>query len=201
MPRTLHSNYHYSDQIFKRLSVEKLAVEGSEFHDCNFENCSLAESIWRRCRFSNCIFKDCNLNLIQVPDCVYSAVLFEDTSLMGVNWTQADWGATRLAKPFDFLRCNLNHATFIGLRLTDVRFEVCSVADVDFREAVLVEANFNDSDLNQSLFHHTDLTRADLSRAKSYSISPTQNILKDAQFSLPEALSLLTALEIILVQD
>ncbi len=73
--------------------------------------------------------------------------------------------------------------------------------DVDFRETDLAQANFKGTDLADSLFVATDLTEADLSQARNYRIDPSQNIVKKAKFSLPEAMSLLYGLDIVLVEN
>ena len=74
----------------------------------------------------------------------------------------------------------------------------CVAVDVDFREADLSQADFAGSDLSESLFVNTDLSEADLSRARNYLIDPGQNVLKGARFSMPEAMSLLYNMDIIL---
>jgi uncharacterized protein YjbI with pentapeptide repeats len=73
--------------------------------------------------------------------------------------------------------------------------------DVDFREADLSQADFAGTDLSDSMFVNTDLTEADLSRARNYHIDPSQNVLRQARFSLPEAMSLLYSLDIVLADD
>jgi fluoroquinolone resistance protein len=73
--------------------------------------------------------------------------------------------------------------------------------DVDFREADLRQADFGGTDLSQSLFGNTDLAEADLSRARNYRIDPAHNSLRQARFSLPEAMSLLHSMDIVLVED
>jgi uncharacterized protein YjbI with pentapeptide repeats len=73
--------------------------------------------------------------------------------------------------------------------------------DVDFREVDLSGVDFTGTDLADSLFADTNLTEADLSKARNYTIEPVKNILKGAKFSLPEAMSLLFNLDIVLVED
>ena len=75
----------------------------------------------------------------------------------------------------------------------------CSAVEVDFREADLSRADFSGTDLSNSLFSKTDLSGADFSQARNYHLDPGQNKLKGAKFSLPEAMSLLYAMEIDLV--
>ena len=71
---------------------------------------------------------------------------------------------------------------------------------MDFREADLTNADFSGSDLGQSLFLNTNLSEADLSTARNYHIAPEHNVLKGARFSLPEAMSLLFNMDIVLVE-
>lgn len=53
--------------------------------------------------------------------------------------------------------------------------------------------------MTNTLFSNTNLTEADLSAARNYHITPGQNVLKRAKFSLPEAMSLLYSLDIDLI--
>ena len=103
--------------------------------------------------------------------------------------------------PVGFFKSDFSHSTFIGLRLRGIQIRDCVAVDVDFREADLSQADFAGTDLSQSLFSNTDLIEADLSRARNYHIDPGQNVLRQARFSLPEALSLLYSLDIVLVEE
>jgi uncharacterized protein YjbI with pentapeptide repeats len=136
-----------------------------------------------------------------VPGSAFSVTRFEDSKVIGVDWTRADWAATRLGDPIGFSRCAINHSTFIGLRLPGIQITGCSAVNVDFREADLSKANFAGTDLSDSLFSNTNLTEADLSCARNYRIAPGQNTLKQAKFSFPEAISLLYSLDIVLTED
>jgi uncharacterized protein YjbI with pentapeptide repeats len=124
----------------------------------------------------------------------------EESKIIGVDWTHADWSSTKLGDPIGFYKCDLSHSTFIGLSLKNIQINDCVAKNVDFREADLSEANFSDTDLSESLFNGTNLTEADLSQARNYDIDPGQNVLKRAKFSLPEAMSLLYSLDIILTE-
>jgi fluoroquinolone resistance protein len=89
----------------------------------------------------------------------------------------------------------------MGLKLGGIQIKDCIALDVDFRQADLSEADFAGTDLSQSLFGDTNLSQADLSRACNYDIDPGLNVLRQARFSLPEALSLLHSMDIVLVDD
>jgi uncharacterized protein YjbI with pentapeptide repeats len=198
---TLISQTTYTDQVFKGIILDGQQIDTGEFYDCRFIRCTFSESIFRKCRFVNCVFQGCDLSLLQLPASTFSGTRFEDSKIIGVDWTQADWKSTSLGIPLSFYRSTLNHATFIGLNLKGIEIKDCNAANVDFREANLSQADFTGTDLSESLFVNTDLSAADLSQARNYQIAPEQNTIKQTKFSLPEALSLLYNMDIELIED
>ena len=198
MTALISSETRYTDQVFKGLHLDGIQLISSEFLDCVFSDCSFAESVFQKCSFVNCAFQGCDLSLAKVPESIYSATRFEDSKIIGVNWAQADWPISGLGKPISFIKSAISHCTFIGLSLKGIQVKDCVAVDVDFREADLSQADFTDTDLSESLFVNTDLSEADLSRARNYLIDPGQNVLKGARFSMPEAMSLLYNMDIIL---
>jgi fluoroquinolone resistance protein len=52
------------------------------------------------------------------------------------------------------------------------------------------------TDFEKSQFIHTKLYAADFTEAQSYSIDPTQNDIRKAKFSLPDAIHLLDGFDI-----
>jgi fluoroquinolone resistance protein len=198
---SIGSHGEYTDQTFKEVHLDDEQLVSSEFYDCTFLRCSFAGCTLRACRFVNCTFRQCDLSLIQVPESAFSGTRFEDSKVVGVDWTQADWAAVGLGDPIGFSRCVISHSTFISLSLKKLQVRDCVATDVDFREADLTKADFAGTDLSESLFSSTNLTEADLSSARNYHIPPGQNILKQAKFSLPEAMALLYGMDIILIDQ
>jgi fluoroquinolone resistance protein len=194
----IQSDTGYADQLFESLRLAPRLIAASEFLDCTFSDCALVESVFSGCRFVNCRFRDCDLSLIQVPETAFTGTRFEESKVIGVDWTRAEWAGIRLGKPIGFHRCAISHSTFIGLALSGIAIRDCTAVNVDFREADLREADLRGTDLSESLFSHTDLTGADLRGARNYQIAAGQNTLQGTRFSLPEALSLLHGLNIIL---
>jgi len=197
----IESHVHYADGVFKEVQVEHLELVSSEFHECVSFHSSFVESTFRHCRFGNCVFRECDLSLIKPPESRLTSSRFENSKIMGVNWTEVHWPKTGLANPVSFSKCAISHSTFIGLRLEGIQIIDCVAIDVDFREADLSRADFAGSDLSQSIFGNTNLSQADLSRARNYRIDPGQSILKQARFSLREAMSLLHSMDIVLVDE
>jgi len=198
---TISSNTEYSDQVFNKVHLQSEQILSSEFYDCEFSDCSFAESVFQKCRFVNCAFQGCDLSLAQVPECNFSTTRFVDSKIIGVIWAQADWPGSGLGKPLCIMKSVISHSTFIGLNLKGVQIKDCIATDVDFREADLSQADFSGTDLSESIFSNTNLTEADLSQARNYHIDPGQNVLKGARFSLPEAMSLLYSMDLILVEN
>lgn len=197
MPRTeIAPGARYEEEIFEDAALEGAMISSSEFEECRFAGCDLRDAVVRGCRFVDCSFDECDLSLIRLPRSAFSGCRFADSKIIGVNWTEAAWPETRLRVPVVFERCILNHSTFLGLGLSEIRIVDCVAHDVDFREADLTRADFSGTDLSGSLFVNTNLEEADLRSAKDYRIDPRQNTLRGARFSLPEAISLLAGLDI-----
>jgi len=85
------------------------------------------------------------------------------------------------------------------LSLSDLVIEECKAHNVDFREGDFSNGNFTYSDLTGSLFSNTKLLKADFTEAVNYDIDIFNNVLKQAKFTRFEAVNLLSALEIELV--
>ena len=193
---TSETQYHGED--FQDLNLDGNTLYEDEFTSCKFINCSFLETVFERCRFANSIFRDCDLSLSKITGSVFVDTSFEETKIIGVNWAQADWTENPIGTPIKFYKSALNHSTFIGLKLKGLEVLNCTAVNVDFREADFSQADFSGSDLSDSLFLHTNLAGADLSQARNYSINPGLNNIKKARFSLPEAMSLLYNMDIIL---
>jgi fluoroquinolone resistance protein len=198
LSQLIKTDSSYTSQVFRKQMLDGFELNSCGFYDCKFLQCSFVESSLIECRFINCTFDTCDLSLLHLPRSKFSQVRFTDSKLAGVNWALADWPEAGLGEPLNFFKCVLNHATFIGLKLPGMKIIDCIAVDVDFREADLSGVDFSGTDLSKSLFIHTDLSKADLSKARNYQIDVSQNVLKSTRFSLPEAMSLLYNLDIIL---
>jgi uncharacterized protein YjbI with pentapeptide repeats len=95
----------------------------------------------------------------------------------------------------------LNYSAFIGLKLEKIRIKDCISREVDFSDANLEQADFGGTELENAIFRNSNLAGANFVGAKNYFISPQNNRLKGAKFSLPEAMSLLYGLEIVLEKE
>jgi fluoroquinolone resistance protein len=194
------SSTYYANRTFEKVVLTGGHVLAADFAEVSFVRCDFSEAILEACRFADCVFDGCDLTMVQLPECRLSNVTFNDTRVMGVDWTRASWPRLGAGGVIAFSGCVLSHTTFIGLSLPEVRFTGCKATDVDFREADLSRASFENTDLADSIFLKTDLSQADFSRARNYRIDPAHNKISGAKFSLPEALSLLYSMDIEMVE-
>jgi fluoroquinolone resistance protein len=184
---------------FKNLDFSKREFKSKEITDTTFTRCVFAEASFVECRFQNCTFNKCDLSMLRVKSSQFSEVQFEECKTIGINWTEASWQKSGFLRLIDFNNCTLNYSSFFGLKLKNIKITRFVAREVDFGEADLTGGLFDGTDFAGSLFMHTDLTEADLANATGYSISAKNNVLKKTRFSLPEAVSLLYGLDIVLV--
>ena len=123
----------------------------------------------------------------------FREVKFMNCKAIGIDWTRA----VKL-KELSFKDCLINYSNFRLLRLPKLVIRKCEAKDVDFIETDLTDADFRNTDFEETTFFKTNLTNANFSLATNYSIDPNTNILKKTRFTLPEALSLLSNLDIII---
>ncbi|MCC6616484.1 MAG: pentapeptide repeat-containing protein [Anaerolineae bacterium] len=197
---SLTSHEAYAGVTFKRLSLTHEFVLNSEFSECKFVRCDFSETHFQNCRFIECAFEDCTMKMTTVGGTTFARVRFSRCNLLGVNWTDANWSewATKIsALAFD--GCDLKYAVFLGLKLKGLTMTACNATEANFAEADLTEANFDGTDFAGAIFLHTDLTRANFAGARHYTINLNDNRSQGARFALPEALRLLFALDIVIV--
>ncbi|MGD0006361.1 MAG: pentapeptide repeat-containing protein [Anaerolineaceae bacterium] len=197
------SQREYSSQEFKKLTLKSAQVIQKDFMGCTFLKCNFSETLFQECRFHECKFRECDLSLANLKDSTFNSTRFEDSQIIGVDWTQTAWAKNKFIvfKPVDFSDSVLNHSTFSGLKMKQIQIMRCIAHDVSFEEADLTSANCTFTDFNSSRFMHTNLTEADFTGATNYTIAPQLNVLKKTKFSLPEAMALLYGLDIILNED
>jgi uncharacterized protein YjbI with pentapeptide repeats len=187
-------NEHFKAVVYQGEEIS------NEFLDCTFTDCSLREVLFKNCRFHDCVFSHCDLSLASFEGSSFQNTRFEKSKVIGVNWTLASWSKFLLKSPVHFYACVLDYSTFIGLSLRAIRIIECRARDVDFSEADLSEVDFSNTDLSESRFRHTRLIKANFESASNYTIDVKLNEVSKAQFSLPEAVSLLRSLDIVLVE-
>jgi uncharacterized protein YjbI with pentapeptide repeats len=180
------------NKVFKELKCNE-KLENNAFYKCTFSNSSFQSSQFVGCDFDNCEFINCDLSLIEIPGAVFSDAKFIDCKLLGINWSSA--GGFFSAS---FKGCLLNNNAFADMNLSKFKFESCSLVEALFSNAKMAYAVFDDCDLDGCQFHQADLSFADFSTSRNYYINASTNTLHKTVFSVPEAVSLLKNLDIVL---
>ncbi|MBU1867316.1 MAG: pentapeptide repeat-containing protein, partial [Candidatus Margulisbacteria bacterium] len=134
-------------------------------------------------------FTGCNLANIKVDGCGFRSVNFNGCKLIGIVFIKIN----KLLLDWSFQKCKIALCNFSGLDIKHSRFGECVIQGSDFVNADLRESDFSGCDLQNSTFRKANLEKANFTGAWNYYIDPTQNKVKGARFSYPEALSLLTS--------
>jgi uncharacterized protein YjbI with pentapeptide repeats len=90
-----------------------------------------------------------------------------------------------------FENCNLESASFFGMKMKDTRFTQSKLNHADFTNADIQGADFSGSDLTDTRFDNTNLEKADFRSSIGFQIDPENNRLKKAKFNAQNALLLL----------
>ena len=200
MPDRQHVK-EYDEESFQNLDWSAQEVIGKTFDQCLFVKCQFTEAHFRSCKFYDCEFKSCDLSLMHVGDCEFSNVLIEDSKAVGVNWAEMRLPSVRIYCPMEFMRCNIDYSIFMGLDLSEIQIVDCQARHVDFSGANLSKSTLTLTDFANSTFNRTNLCQADFTHAVNYYIDVYNNPLKGAKFTFPEAISLLSALDIDIIDD
>jgi len=164
------------------------------FDNCTFSKCDFKKTTFDNCKFTECTFINCDLSLSILKSCTFNDVIFEDSKLLGISWSNC-------VEPFDvkFDSCNISQNSFHLLDLRRMKFINSLINDTGFEECNLENALFDNCNLEQTVFVSNNMKKANFETAKNYLIDPKYNDISKAQFSLPEALSFLSLLPIKLV--
>ena len=126
-----------------------------------------------------------------LKSCTLNDVTFISSKILGVSWSNCQ-------EPFDvkFDKCNISQNSFHLLDLRKMKFLNSQILDTGFEECNLEQSLFDKCNLEHTVFTNNNLKKANFESSKNYLIDPKYNDLKDAKFSLPEALSFLSLLPI-----
>jgi fluoroquinolone resistance protein len=194
MPRAAFgAETSFRARTFAKLDASAHAFDGLEFDTCVFKDCSFSGAALKRWHLTDCRFENCGLTAARVTAARLRGVAFKNCRAGGVNWA----GASSL-DDVSFEHCVLDHGVFSGAKLPRFSAVDCRLREADFAEADLRSAVFTKCDLLGSRFFGADLSGADLRGAFDYLIDARQTKMKKTRVSLPEAVSLLSGLDVIL---
>lgn len=178
-------------EAFLGLTCTGEKIKDKEFENCVFEKCIFIECIFDNCIFIDCIFSACSISANKPYNSRFTNIKFKDSKVMGCDFTKA-----RSLRFLSFERCDISYSNFGYVKLPELILKECIAQEVNFNEADLTGGVFTKTDFLKAIFLNTNLTKADFRKAFNYGIDFKFNILKKTKFSLPEATSLLTSLDI-----
>ncbi|OUR96928.1 hypothetical protein A9Q84_11370 [Halobacteriovorax marinus] len=166
--------------------------ENMEFIECQFTSLDLTGFSFKFSKLIECHFTKCNLSNANMANTSLRDVQFIDSKLLGINWSVA-----QTTFQLSFLRSILDLCVFQGLDLVAAKFIESSLKEVDFSDSKLMKASFAETDLLNTIFNNSNLAKADLRGALNYYLEPEFTVIKNARFSMPEAMGLFKGLGII----
>ncbi len=184
----------YNEERFVELEASGEDFELRQFYDCVFERCDFSQANLSGCRFVDCTFSFCNLANSIMRATALRSVVFSESKLLGVDFSLVD--QVMLEVSFD--KCDLSYGAFSRLDLRAVKLLNSNLLEAQFESCNMIAADFSGSTLEGTSFANCDLTKADFSDAEGYCFDPRLNKIKGAKFSLPEAVTLLKAFDIVL---
>jgi uncharacterized protein YjbI with pentapeptide repeats len=178
--------------VFEKAGIEKLTVGWGVYEECQFRHCNFAHANLSNLMFRNCTFDACDMSLAKLGGTGLQEVRFANCKLLGITFSDC----RKLLLQMEFERCLLKLSVFSGLDLKNTSFVDCDLQEADFTGANMSGAAFGNCDLKKALFFHTNLEKADFRTAYNYSISPENNRLRKARFSMHGIAGLLDAYDI-----
>ncbi|MBC7426078.1 MAG: pentapeptide repeat-containing protein [Bacteroidia bacterium] len=179
------------DRQYENITFEEKILKNRVFIKCSFHKSSLKGCTFENSVFEDCVFDDCDISLMKFKDTSFSNVTLKNCKAIGVLWVETN-------NPFSINCTNtrLSFCSFYSKSLKKSKFVNCIADEVDFSECNLAGADFTGTDLRNARFLNCDLSKANFVGALNYFIDARSNKISKARFSLPEALSFLTALDI-----
>lgn len=188
------SKEYLIDREFLKIEFNNQTLPVADFEGCSFKQCNFTGTDLSGYNFTDCLFSNCNLSGAKIIDTTFNDVIFRDNKMLGLHFEAAN----SFLFTVRFEHCTLDLSSFYKRNMKKTVFEHCSLHEVDFIETNLSEAIFNDCDLNLAKFENSNLEKADFRKAFNYTIDPEINKVKNAKFSLPQAVRLLQKYQLII---
>lgn len=184
----------YENEAFERISAANSLLNGRTFVSCSFNGCDFSGSDFSSSSFEDCAFNECNLSGAKFTDARMSKIAFRGSKIMGVDFTVAN----PFAMDVSFDGCVIDSCDFCGMKLKKTPFIKCEITATDFIGTDLTGADFSGAAFRDAGFDKTILVGADFIDARGYAINPASNNVRKAKFSLPDAITLLEIMGIII---
>lgn len=184
---------HYNKR-FEKINYEEKHIVGRYFDNCVFYKSTIKGCLFEDCTFNKCTFEETDLSLIKLKDTYITDCTLINCKAIGILWYDSQ-------NPFSISAKGsiLSYSSFFGKNMKKVKLVNCIALEVDFTGYNMSSADLSGTDFMGSTFSGTDLRLANFKGAQHYSIDANFNKVKGAIFQLPEAISFLDSLGIIIV--
>ena len=190
---------YFEEQEIKDKQYEDENFENYEFIECDFTGCQFLNVKLSNCKFKNCRFSNCVIGNSTFLYCEAKNLEFVNSVLIGVIWNDLKANGIETATIFRSMKsCTIKYNYFTNLKLVKYDFRGSQFDESYFEECKLTDSKFNGVNLHGTKFIRCDLSGADFRDALEYVIDIADNKLKNAKFSFPEVVSLLSSLNIII---
>ena len=162
------------------------------FVDCSFTKCELDHTTLNECKFVRC-----EITGLRSTHSSVQSLDFEDCRLNEIEWAPLMSNGA-FPDPIHTLKeCSLKYNTFTEMNFNRFDFsDGNEIVGSMFAKCEMQLANFKGVELHETEFYQCDLRKADFRDAAGYKVDILGSRLKDAKFSLPEAVNLLADLKI-----
>jgi fluoroquinolone resistance protein len=180
------------EEDFNQMDFTEKNLPLGDYENCSFTNCDFSNTNLANINFVDTVFTGCNWSMVKLTNTGLKNCSFIDCKLVGVHFEDC----SKFLLEMKFENCILHLASFYKLILKKIVFKNTNMQEVDCTETDFTNAIFENCDLANAVFYNTNLEKADLRTAFNYSISPAQNKIKKAKFSLPSVIGLLNDYDI-----
>ena len=182
---------------FADLSFTEEAFEDCDFADCVFVDCSFIKCELDHTTLNECKFVRCEITGLRSTHSSVQSLDFEDCRLNEIEWAPLMSNGA-FPDPIHTLKeCSLKYNTFTEMNFNRFDFsDGNEIVGSMFAKCEMQLANFKGVELHETEFYQCDLRKADFRDAAGYKVDILGSRLKDAKFSLPEAVNLLADLKI-----
>ena len=168
-----------------------------DFTDCVFVDCSFTKCELDHTTLNECKFVRCEITGLRSTHSSVQSLDFEDCRLNEIEWAPLMSNGA-FPDPIHTLKeCSLKYNTFTEMNFNRFDFsDGNEIVGSMFAKCEMQLANFKGVELHETEFYQCDLRKADFRDAAGYKVDILGSRLKDAKFSLPEAVNLLADLKI-----
>lgn len=184
---------YFENSIFNAEDFSHDSSTSAEFVGCQFIGIDLSDFNFSKLKFLDCTFSECNFSNASLKSGVFRGVSFKKSKLIGLNWTEATTVAS-----CSYSDCIMDYCVFHSMNLKGFSFIDCKMMEVEFADSQLVKSVITGCMLRGSSFNKADLSGVDLRGSTEYFIDVRFTNVKKAKFSMPEAMSLLSSLDVVI---